>query len=93
MNINPRQMIDILLAGAHEKVHQGEHDIAIGLFEQALSKLEALHGARSIKLTVALAELADSYDAVGRQLQARQCRSRLSEILRIHTGDDQEAAS
>ncbi|GEM_PF-2961974 len=81
MNIKPAVMANILLAAARQSEDAGAYEVAIELLEQALHKLEAAAGAKSMLLAPVLSELSDCYEVTGRRLKARQYRFRLRAIL------------
>jgi len=81
MIINPRVLTDILLNAARDNAGKGHCEIAAGLFEQALRKLEDSFGQESLELAPVLTELGDCYETLGRGTHAHRCRSRLSTIL------------
>ncbi len=80
MNIDRPTIVNIMLEGARKCTNER---LAVELFERALSHIEKLDGRNSMNLAPVLAELCECYEKTGQDRKARECRFRLSELLRL----------
>lgn len=83
MNIDRLTIVNIMLEGAQKCANDSNDSMAIELFERALYDLEKIYERNSIKLAPVLAELSECYEKTGHDLKARECRTRLSSLLRL----------
>jgi hypothetical protein len=83
MNIDKLTIVNIMLNGARKCADQSNYSVAIGLFERALCELERTYEPSSMKLAPVLDEMGECYEKLGLDVKARECRTRLSSLLRL----------
>lgn len=71
-----------LLDQAQATFRRGEFEAAEALLEQALSAAKRDHGEHSSHMAVLLSELAECYEAQGKESQAEECFRQVRTILK-----------